>query len=149
MRISQKGLDLIKKYEQGPEGGVALEAYLCSSRVWTIGWGHTKDVRFDQHATEAQCEQWLLEDIADAEAAVAKGIHAPLLQREFDALVSFVFNVGSSNFFSSTLRKKVNGMDYASAANEFPRWNKSKGVVMNGLIARRADEKHMFLLGSY
>lgn len=149
MKISQKGLDLIKKYEQGPGGGVALEAYLCSGGKWTIGWGHTKDVRFDQHATEAQCEQFLIEDVAEAEAIVNKGIHAPLLQREFDALAVFAFNFGQPKFFSSTLRKKVNRMDYASAAEEFARWNKADGVVMKGLIARRADEKSLFLTGSY
>lgn len=149
MKLSQKGLELIKKYEQGPGGGPALEAYLCPARVWTLGWGHTKGVRFGQMATEEQCNRFLLEDCDVAEAAVNNLVRAPLLQREFDALVSFVFNLGSGNFFSSTLRKKLNRMDYAGAAEEFPRWNKSNGVALKGLTARRLDEKTLFLTGSY
>lgn len=149
MKISQQGLDLIKEHEQGPEGGPALEAYPCSAGVWTIGWGHTKGVRFDQHATEDQCRQFLLEDTSFAEALVNSGIRVPLTQNQFDALVSLVFNIGSGHFCTSTLRKKLNAGDYAGAAEEFPRWNKSKGVVLNGLVKRRAEERALFLTGSY
>lgn len=149
MKISQKGLELIKRYEQGPGGGPALESYLCPAGVWTIGWGHTKEVGFGQHASEKQCEQFLQDDLAAAESAVTRSVSAPLLQREFDALVSFVFNLGSGNFFSSTLRKKVNRMDYASAAEEFVRWNKVNGVAMKGLTVRRFDERSLFLTGSF
>lgn len=149
MKISQQGLDLIKKYEQGPGGGVALESYLCSGGVWTIGWGHTKGVRFGQHATEAQCEQWMREDTGEAEDAVNRLVRVPLEQCQFDALASLAFNIGTWNFSASTLRKKLNAEDYDGAANEFPRWNKSRGVVLKGLVSRRLDEQTLFLTGSY
>lgn len=147
MKIGKAGLDIVKLYEQGPEGGPALESYLCPGRVWTIGWGHTKGVRMGQHATLAQCEQWLLEDCADAEKAVNDLVKVPLTQNQFDALVSFVFNVGRGNLANSTLLRLLNAGDYAGAAEQFPRWNKSKGRILNGLVARRADEKALFLTG--
>lgn len=149
MKISQQGLDLIKRYEQGPGGGVALESYLCSGGKWTIGWGHTKGVRFDQHATEDQCRQFLLDDTAEAEAAVNRLVKVPLAQHQFDALAVFVFNIGATEFVTSTLRKKLNAGDYTGAAKEFPRWNKARGVVMKGLVRRRADERNLFLTGSF
>lgn len=149
MKISQQGLDLIKHYEQGPGGGVALESYLCSGFRWTIGWGHTKDVHFGQHATEDQCRQFLLDDTAEAEQAVNRLVRMPLAQHQFDAVAVLVFNIGATNFVNSTLRKKLNAGDYEGAAEEFPRWNKSRGIVMKGLVRRRADERKLFLTGSF
>lgn len=145
MKIGKAGLDIIKLYEQGPDGGPALEAYLCPARVWTIGWGHTKGVHYGMHATVEQCEQWIVEDCADAEKAVNDLVKVPLTQNQFDALVSFVFNIGRGNLANSTLLRLLNAGDYAGAAGQFPRWNKSKGRILNGLVARRADEKALFL----
>ena len=157
MKIGKAGLDLIKLYEQGPDGGAALESYLCPARIWTIGWGHTKGVHIGQHATLAQCEQWLLEDVATAEAAVNALVRVPLTQNQFDALVSFVFNIGvgrpttdpkgGAGFWASTLRRLLNESDYAGAAGQFKRWNKGGGAVLNGLVARRADEEALFMTG--
>lgn len=155
MKIGKAGLDIIKLYEQGPDGGPALESYLCPSRVWTIGWGHTKGVRMGQHATLAQCEQWLLEDCAEAERGVNLLVKVPLTQNQFDALVSFAFNVGTDidddtiaeGLGDSTLLRKLNAGDYAGAAKEFPKWNKSKGRVLNGLVLRRQDEQALFMTG--
>lgn len=157
MKIGKAGLDIIKLYEQGPDGGPALEAYLCPARVWTLGWGHTKGVRMGQHCTLAQAEQWAVEDCADAERAVNDLVGVPLTQNQFDALVSFVFNVGRgrpqsdpkgpAGFHGSTLLRKLNAKDYTGAAKEFPRWNKGGGVILNGLVMRRADEQALFLTG--
>lgn len=157
MKIGKAGLDIIKVYEQGPEGGAALESYLCPARVWTLGWGHTKGVRMGQHATLAQCEQWLLDDVADAEKAVNELVGVPLTQNQFDALVSFVFNVGrgrplghrlgAAGFEGSTLLGILNARDYDGAAKQFKRWNKGGGAVLNGLVARRADEEALFMTG--
>jgi lysozyme len=149
VKISQQGLDLIKHYEQGPGGGCALESYVCNGGVWTIGWGHTKGVRFGQHATEDQCRQFLLDDVAETEATINRVVRMPLVQHQFDALVALVFNIGSGNFFSSTLRKKLNAGDYEGAAEQFGRWNISNSVTLKGLVRRRADETKLFLTGSY
>lgn len=148
MKVSERGLNIIKEYEQGPEGGAALESYLCSSHKWTIGWGHTKGVGPGMHATEAQCKQWLREDTRWVEEAINKYVAVPLSQNQFDALFALVFNIGAPQFVTSTLRRKLNDGDYAGAADEFPKWNKSNGAVLNGLIRRRADERNLFLSGS-
>jgi lysozyme len=147
VKLGKAGSDLIKVYEQGPEGGPALEAYLCPARVWTIGWGHTKDVFMGQHCTEQQAERWFDEDTDEAERAVDLLVVAPLTQNQFDALVSFTYNLGRGNLATSTLLRLLNAKDYTGAANQFPRWNKSKGIVLNGLVSRRADEKALFLTG--
>lgn len=149
MRLGQKGEELIKFYEQGPGGGPALEAYACPAGVWTIGWGHTRGVRFDQHATIEQCKDFFIEDAAAHELAVDTGVTVPLTQGQYDALVSLAFNIGNGNFLQSTLRRKLNAGDYAGAAQEFKRWNKSKGVTLKGLTRRRAAETKLFLTGSY
>jgi lysozyme len=149
MKMSQQGLDLIKHYEQGPEGGCALEAYLCSGGKWTIGWGHTHGVRPGHHATEEQCRQFLLDDVSGSELVIDTGVVVPLKQHQYDALVSIVFNIGSTNFGTSTLLKKLNAGDYVGAAEQFKRWNKSRGVTLKGLILRRARETKLFLTGSY
>lgn len=114
-----------------------------SGAPWTIGYGHTRNVKQGDKCTEAQATTWLHEDLFDAEAAVNQ-VAVPLSQFQFDALVSFVFNVGSGNFAKSTLLRKLNAGDYDGAADEFPRWNKSGGRELNGLTARRADEKDLF-----
>lgn len=157
MKTGKAGLDIIKLYEQGPGGGPALESYLCPARVWTIGWGHTKGVRMGQHATLAQCEQWVREDCAEAEAAVNDLVTVPLTQNQFDALVCLVYNIGRgrprdhkdgpAGFHGSTLLQMLNAGDYGGAAKQFDRWNKANGRVLNGLVARRADERDLFLTG--
>lgn len=155
MKIGKAGLDIIKLYEQGPDGGPALESYLCPARVWTIGWGHTKGVYMGQHATPQQCDQFLLDDLRETEAGVNRLVRVPITQNQFDALCSFAFNCGldidadtiAEGLGDSTLLRKLNAGDYTGAANEFPKWNKAGGVILNGLVMRRADEKALFLTG--
>lgn len=157
MKVGKAGLDIIKHYEQGPEGGPALESYLCPARVWTIGWGHTRGVGMGLHATEAQCVAWLDQDKDEAERAVNELVTTPLTHNQFDALVSFVFNVGrgrpispgfsGKGFHGSTMLRYLNAGDYLGAAAQFARWNKSNGVVLNGLIERRAKERDLFMTG--
>jgi lysozyme len=139
MKISEKGLGLIKYYEQ-----LRLKAYMPTPHdVPTIGYGHTKGVKMGDSCTKEQAERWLDEDCDFAEVAV-NGVGVELTQDQFDALVSLVFNIGSGNFASSTIRKLLRAGDMARAADQFPRWNKQKGKVLNGLTARRAKERALF-----
>lgn len=147
MKLGQAGLAIIKHYEQGPGGGPALESYVCPAGVWTIGWGHTNGVRFGQHCTLAQAEQWLVDDYSHAQKAVNEAVSVALTQNQFDALVSFAFNVGVGAFLGSTLLKFLNSGNYGDAASQFKRWVKSKGVTLNGLVKRRDEERSLFLTG--
>lgn len=139
MKTSQKGIDLIKRFE-----GCSLTAYKCPAGRWTIGYGHTNGVEKGQKITKKQAESYLKEDVELYEDGVNKYVSAPLTQNQFDALVSFCYNCGLGAFKTSTLRQKLNAGDYTGAAKEFPRWNKSSGQVLNGLIARRKAEKELF-----
>ena len=136
-----KNIDLVKKHE-----GLRLEAYLPTPNdVWTIGYGHTHTTKQGQKITEAQAEALLRRDITWAEKAVNKSVVVPLTQNQFDALVSFVFNVGEGAFATSTLLRLLNSGDYEGAANQFLRWNRQKGRVLNGLTKRREEERALFL----
>lgn len=139
MKTSDKGLELIKHYES-----LRLKAYRCPAGIPTIGYGHTKGVKMGQSITEEQANAFLVEDLSDAEQTVIRH-RLNINQNQFDALVSFVFNVGSGNFAKSTLLKKakVNSND-GSIANEFRKWVYAKGVVMPGLIKRREAETKLY-----
>lgn len=132
--------EIIKRYE-----GLRLEAYLCPAGVWTIGYGHTRGVKPGDKCTKEQANDYLLDDLRDAENAVNVMVKSSLNQNQFDALVSFVYNLGSGNFKDSTLLRKLNERDYLGAANEFKRWNKAGGKVLNGLIKRRESEANLFI----
>ena len=137
-------VEVIKKWE-----GLYLDAYLCPANVWTIGYGHTKGVTSGMRITEEDAERLLREDMDWVEEAVNSSVTVPLKQCQYDALCSFVFNVGATAFRKSTLLRKLNAGDYEGAANEFPRWNKGGGRVLQGLVNRRADEKSLFETGAF
>lgn len=140
MKTSAAGLGLIKHFE-----GLRLKAYKCSAGVDTIGYGHTGGVSPKATCTEAQAHDWLVQDVAQAERDVARLVKVPLRQGQFDALVSFVFNLGGGNLAKSTLLKKLNAGDIAGAGQEFLKWNRAGGAVLEGLTKRRAAEREMFL----
>lgn len=148
MRVSQRGIDLIHSFE-----GLRLTAYPdpgTGGKPWTIGWGATTDehgkpiqpnavwskeradARFQQHL--AQFERGVM-DLLDG---------TPVTQGQFDALVSFAYNVGLANLKSSTLLRKHKSKDYAGAAAEFARWNKAGGKVLRGLTRRREAEAKLY-----
>jgi GH24 family phage-related lysozyme (muramidase) len=138
---------LIKKHE-----GLRLEAYLPTPNDrWTIGWGHTKTARPGMKITEEQAEELFQSDIAWVEKAIEDYVEVELNDNQYDALASFVYNLGAGNFRSSTLLKKLNSGDYEGAANEFPRWNKQRNKKtgqleeLRGLTKRRAEERELFL----
>lgn len=140
MKTSCVGINLIMKFE-----GCRLTAYKCPSGVWTIGYGHTKGVKKGMKITKSKAVSYLKQDLLVYENAVNKYVKVPLKQNQFDALVSFTFNCGVGALRTSTLLKKLNKKDYVGASNEFLRWNKSNGKVLNGLTRRRKEEKKLFL----
>ena len=140
MRTSQKGIDLIKKFE-----GCRLEAYRCPAGVWTIGYGHTKGVMDGQKITQTQAEEFLREDLKVYEKAVESCVKVPLSQNQFDALVSFCYNCGGEALRTSTLLRLLNDGKYSDAGKQFLRWNKAGGKVLVGLTRRREEERGMFL----
>ena len=142
MEISKKGLDLIKSFE-----GCKLVGYLCPAGIPTIGYGHTgKGVTVGMKITKAQAEQLLVFDLEKFEKSVNNAVKVKLTQCQFDALVSFTYNVGAGNLVKSTLLKKVNAKDFIGASNEFKKWNKGGGKVLAGLTRRREAEKKLFML---
>ena len=139
MKTSKQGIELIKSFE-----GLRLRAYVCPAGVATIGWGHTKGVKAGMVIDLAEAERMLADDIAIAERCVNCDADS-LNQNQFDALVSFVFNVGTANYKKSTLRKKVlaNPNDPA-IADEFGRWKYANKIVLPGLVRRRKAESDLY-----
>ena len=145
MKTSQSGISLIKGFE-----GKRLNAYDDGVGVWTIGFGTIKypngvRVKKGDTCTEAQAESYLKNDLVKFENAINRLVKVPLNQNQFDALSSFTYNLGETNLSSSTLLKKLNAKDYAGTADQFLRWNKAGGKVMNGLTRRREAERNLFL----
>ncbi len=144
MRISEQGVRLIKRFE-----GLKLNAYKCPTGYWTIGWGHTYGVKPGQKITKEQAEVYLKQDLVVAEDAVDKLVSTPLNQGMYDALVSFVFNLGAVRFKNSTLLRRLNQGAYDLVPDEFLRWVygtvDGKTQKLPGLVERRTAEKEMFL----
>ena len=140
MTPSAACLAIIRRFE-----GLELEAYLCPAGIPTIGYGHTKGVKMGDRCTLAQAEAWLVEDAEDAARSVRKLVQVALTQGMFDALVSFVFNLGSGRLRDSTMLKLLNKGDYTKAAGQFALWVHSNGKRLAGLVQRRAAEADLFL----
>ena len=139
MRTSRKGIEFIKAHE-----GLRQDAYLCPAGVPTIGYGHTYNVKIGDRITAGQSERFLIGDLIVAETEVNR-YGFDLTQNQFDALVSFVYNVGAGSFRSSTLLKrlKANPND-PDIANQFKRWVYGGGKVLPGLVRRRNDEAKLY-----
>ena len=142
MKLSENGIKLIKKYE-----GCRLKAYKCPRGVWTIGYGHTDNVRPDDFITQDEAEELFKQDVKVFENAVNKLVKVKLNQNQFDALISFAFNLGYGNkgLGGSTLLRLLNNSDYIGASKQFSRWVYSGDRVLEGLIKRRNEEKELFL----
>jgi lysozyme len=129
--------------------GLRLTAYLDGGGVWTIGYGHTgADVRAGLTIPLSEAERLLTRDLRTAEGHINDAVEVKLTQDQFDALVSFVYNVGGGAFRSSTLLKLLNAGDYEGAANQLLRWDKDNGKRVQGLANRRQEERKLFLGGS-
>lgn len=140
MKAGINGLNLITEYE-----GLRLQAYKCPADKWTIGYGHTDGVSANDVITEEDALFFLRQDVAETERVVSQYVHVPLTQNQFDALVSFAFNVGVGNFRTSTLLKKINAGDDDGATREFGRWIHAGGKTLPGLVRRREAERVLFL----
>ena len=135
MNISEEGLSLIKKFE-----GLELEAYKCAAGVLTIGYGHTAGVQEGDVWTKEQADENLKVDMEEYAGYINDLVECPLSQNQFDAIVSWVYNLGPANLKASTLLKRLNAGDYADVPNQIKRWNKAGGKVLEGLIRRREAE---------
>lgn len=145
MQTSDKGIALIKQFE-----GCKLTAYQDSVGVWTIGYGWTqpvdgKPIRAGMTIKQETAERLLKTGLVSYESDVSRLVKVDLTQGQFDALVSFTYNLGARSLSTSTLLRKLNASDYAGAADEFLRWNKAGGKVLNGLTRRREAELALFL----
>lgn len=147
MHLDEAGLEFLKSLE-----GCRLEPYQDVAGVWTIGYGHTHGVNADMHPiTQERAEELLREDVKSFERCLTRALSVTPTQSEFNALLSFVFNVGAGKFLDSTLLKKFNSGDVRGAAKELERWNKIRDpktgelVVSQGLANRRAKEMALFV----
>ncbi|WP_368537220.1 lysozyme [Enterobacter hormaechei] len=145
MQISEKGIGLIKQFE-----GCKLTAYQDTVGVWTIGYGWTqsvdsKPIRAGMTIKQETAERLLKTGLVSYESDVSRLVKVGMTQGQFDALVSFTYNLGTRSLSTSTLLRKLNAGDYAGAADEFLRWNKAGNKVLNGLTRRREAERALFL----
>lgn len=139
--LGSAGEGLIKSFEE-----LRLVAYLDQRGRWTCGWGHTgSDVVEGTTCTLEQAEEWLQHDMQAAEHGVDSSIQTNITQNQFDALVSFTFNVGVGAEGHSTMAKLINARDFPGAAAEFPKWSHVNGVPNAGLLRRRQAERALFL----
>ena len=139
MQISEEGKNLIKKFE-----GCELEAYKCAAGVWTIGYGHIKTAVEGMKIDQATANELFDEEMGEYETYVNTAVTVPLSQNQFDALVSWVFNLGNGNLKASTMLKVINSGDHAGVPAQIKRWNKAGGKVLEGLIRRREAEALLY-----
>lgn len=149
MKTSTKGLQLIKHFE-----GCKLQAYICPAGVATIGWGTTiypdgKLVRMGDVCTEEQAHEYLVNDVSFIEKKLERDIAPIVNQNQFDAIVSFCYNLGTGAFNSSTLKKRIliNTRDETNINSEWMKWVYVNKVKNNGLIRRRKSEYHLYSTG--
>ena len=138
--LGSKGEALIKSFEK-----LELTAYPDSGGIPTIAWGHTKGVKLGDTCTLEQAEEWFQEDTLAAVHGVDAALTTNVSQSQFDAMVSFTFNVGVGAEAHSTMAKLVNARNFAGAAAEFPKWSHVDGVPNAGLLRRREAEQALFL----
>jgi lysozyme len=146
MKISKKGIDLIKKYE-----GFSKVPYVCPAGVPTIGYGNTfypdgkKVTMADKPITEEQATQLLVVVVDDFAKKVKALLKQPLTENQFNSVVSFAYNLGVGALSKSTLLKKINANpNDKTIRDEFLKWNKAGGKVLNGLVKRRLEESDLY-----
>jgi lysozyme len=139
VNISQVGINLIKSFE-----GCRLNSYQDVGGVWTIGYGHTSNVHANMSITQQQADAFLEQDLQRFSQAVSSAVKVPLNQYQFDALVSFCYNVGVTAFTTSSLLQRLNRGDYSGACSELDLWIHAGGKVVQGLVNRRNAEQVLF-----
>lgn len=141
MTHSANATKLVKTYE-----GCSLQAYKDGNGIWTIGYGHTGSaVVQGLSCTQAEAQAWLDQDLATADAAIARLVKSALNQNQHDALVSLVYNIGQGDFAKSTTLRELNQGNAVGACAAIGMWNKVAGQVSRGLSTRRAAEQALFM----
>lgn len=141
MNVSEAGRQFLEQHE-----GLRLTAYQDGGGIWTIGYGHTNGVYPGMTCSQEQADAWLAEDLQSVQGTIAETVKVPLTQSQYDALASFIYNIGGGAFASSTLLRLLNESEYSAAADQFPRWvHDAAGNVEPGLVTRRNDERALFL----
>jgi lysozyme len=140
MQTSEAGRTLIKQFE-----GVRLTSYRDVVGILTIGVGHTANVFENETITPQEADEFLAIDLHNAERAILNNVKVPLNQNQFDALSSFIFNIGGGAFSKSTLLKLLNQGDYLGAASQFLAWDMAGGQEQKGLKNRRYAERDLFM----
>lgn len=147
MNLSDEGIRLIKSFEGYhralPDGRCV--AYRCPAGVWTLGWGCTEGIREGMVWTESDAEEALRRELSQFEAGVNRLVTADINQNQYDALVSFAYNVGLGGLQRSTVLKRVNSRDFSKVPAALAMWNKGGGKVLPGLVARRQREGALFM----
>lgn len=139
MNISQNCVDLVKEFE-----GCRLDAYLDIVGVPTIGYGHIEGVKLGDEISQQEADLMLIHDLQEKADDVSKLIHYEVTQDQFDALVSFAYNLGVGALAGSTLLKIINAGSPGAAADQFLRWDHAGGVEVAGLTRRREAEKALY-----
>jgi len=148
MKLNKDGIDLMHKFE-----GCKLEAYLCPAKIPTIGWGNTyyedgKKIKLGDKITQQRADELFILIAEDFAKRVRNLLKKTLTENQFNALVSFTYNVGVANLNKSTLLKKVNTNPLdQTIKDEFMKWNKASGKVLNGLTKRRQAEAELYFKG--
>ncbi len=146
MRTGKQGIQIIQHFE-----GLKLRPYKCPAGLWTVGYGtligngKTLPPEWNRLFTVSECTALLFEELRSKEKGILRYVRVPLTQNQFDAIVSFVYNLGLGAFQRSTLRRKINRGDFLGASQEFIKWNKAGGKVLAGLTRRRISETALFL----
>lgn len=139
--IPNMAIEFIKKFE-----GVRLKAYKDSGGIWTIGYGHTSHVKFEDVITQEQADAFLRQDIFQASRAVIRLTDMYLNDYQYTALLSLVFNIGIGAYQRSTLRQVINRKELAKIPGEFKKWSKDHmGHTLKSLLSRRKAESRLFM----
>lgn len=143
-QASKECADFVKRFER-----LELKAYKCAAGKWTIGYGHTTAVGPGDVIRIEDADELLRQDLKVCEAAIRHWVKVPLSQGEFDALVSFIFNIGAGNFSKSTLLRVLNEGQYKEAGRQLLRWDKVNGKPLRGLTRRRVAERRIWSYSIY
>ena len=147
MKTNKAGIEIIKHFE-----GYSSTVYADPIGIPTIGYGSIWDINGKRLTmdhppiSEEVGEQLLKRELEHVERAIRHLIRVPLTENQFSAISSLAYNIGTSRLSSSTLRAKINREDYQGAADEFPKWRRAGGVILKGLVRRRAAERELFLV---
>lgn len=139
MKASFLAYELIRKFE-----GCRLMPYMDMVGIWTVGYGSTTEVVPGERISQAEAEDRLQEDVETAEKCINDAVKVPLTQNQFDALVSWVFNLGCKRFRQSTMLQKINEQKWQEASIELRKWDMAGGRQVDGLMRRRAAESKLF-----